>query len=65
VSLLHVPYKGAAALSDVIGGQVAGFFGDVPGLLGHVRGGRLREVGVAAPTRHPARLTSRHSKSRA
>ncbi|MET4803817.1 tripartite-type tricarboxylate transporter receptor subunit TctC [Bradyrhizobium sp. LB11.1] len=55
VSFLHIPYKGAApALSDVMGGQVAGFFGDVPGLLGHVRGGRLRAVGVAAPTRHPA-----------
>ena len=53
--LLHVPYKGAApALADVMGGQVAGFFGDVPGLLGHVRGGKLRAIGVAAPSRHPA-----------
>lgn len=52
---LHVPYKGAApAISDVMGGQVAGFFGDVPGLIGHVRGGKLRAVGVAAPKRHPA-----------
>ena len=31
-SSLHVPYKGAApAITDVMGGQVAGFFGDVPG----------------------------------
>ncbi|MGL3109106.1 Bug family tripartite tricarboxylate transporter substrate binding protein [Bradyrhizobium sp. BR 1432] len=37
-----------------MGGQVAGFFGDVPGLIGHVRGGKLRAVGVAAPKRHPA-----------
>ncbi len=30
--LLHVPYKGAApAIADVMGGQVSGFFGDVPG----------------------------------
>lgn len=54
-AFLHVPYKGAApAISDVMGGQVAGFFGDVPGLIGHVRGGKLRAVGVAAPKRHPA-----------
>jgi tripartite-type tricarboxylate transporter receptor subunit TctC len=41
-------------LFDVMGGQVAGFIGDVPGLISHVRGGRLRAIGVAAPTRHPA-----------
>jgi tripartite-type tricarboxylate transporter receptor subunit TctC len=53
-NLLHVPYKGAApAIADVMGGQVAGFFGDVPGLLGHVKGGKLKPLGIAAPKRHP------------
>ena len=53
-NLLHVPYKGAApAITDVIGGQVAAFFGDVPGLIGHVRAGKLRAIGVAAGRRHP------------
>lgn len=53
--LLHVPYKGAApAITDLMGGQVAGFFGDVPGLIGHVKGGKLRALGIAAPKRHPA-----------
>ena len=53
--LLHVPYKGAApAITDLMGGQVAGFFGDVPGLIGHVRGGRLKALGIASPRRHPA-----------
>jgi tripartite-type tricarboxylate transporter receptor subunit TctC len=52
--LLHVPYKGAApAITDVIGGQVAGFFGDVPGLIGFVKGGKLRAIGIAAPKRNP------------
>ncbi|HVL77164.1 MAG TPA: tripartite tricarboxylate transporter substrate binding protein [Noviherbaspirillum sp.] len=52
---LHVPYKGAApALTDVMGGQVAGFFGDIPGLIAHVRGGRLKAVGIASSKRHPA-----------
>lgn len=53
--LMHVPYKGAApAITDVMGGQVAGFFGDIPGLIGHVRGGKLRAIGLASSRRHPA-----------
>jgi len=54
-NLLHVPYKGAApAITDVMGGQVAAFFGDIPGLIGHVRGGKLRAIGLASAQRHPA-----------
>jgi len=53
--LLHVPYKGAApAITDVMGGQVHGFFGDIPGLIGHVRGGKLKAIGIASTKRHPA-----------
>jgi len=53
-SLLHVPYKGAApAITDVMGGQVAAFFGDVPGLIGHVKAGKLKALGIAASKRHP------------
>lgn len=37
-----------------MGGQVAGFFGDIPGLIGHVKGGKLKPLGVAATKRHPA-----------
>ena len=52
---LHVPYKGAApALTDLMGGRVDGFFGDVPGLIGFVKAGRLRAIGVAATHRQPA-----------
>jgi tripartite-type tricarboxylate transporter receptor subunit TctC len=54
-NLLHVPYKGAApAITDVMGGQVAAFFGDIPGLITHVKGGKLKAIGLAAPKRHPA-----------
>lgn len=53
--LLHVPYKGAApAITDLMGGQVDGFFGDVAGLIGHVKSGRLKPLGMAAPKRDPA-----------
>lgn len=51
----HIPYKGAApAITDLMGGQVGGFFGDVPGLIGQVKGGKLKALGIAAPKRHPA-----------
>jgi len=53
-NLLHVPYKGAApAITDLVGGQVAAFFGDIPGLIAHVKGGKLKAIGIAAPKRHP------------
>jgi tripartite-type tricarboxylate transporter receptor subunit TctC len=54
IDLLHVPYKGAApAITDVIAGHVSGFFGDIPGLIGHIKGGKLKAIGIAAPKRHP------------
>jgi len=54
-NLLHVPYKGAApAITDVMGGQVAGFFGDIPGLIGNVKGGKLKPLGIAAGKRSAA-----------
>src|SRR5207249_1854313 len=53
-NLLHVPYKGAApAITDVMGGQVDAFFGDIPGLIGYVKGGKLKAIGIAAAKRHP------------
>jgi len=53
-NFLHVPYKGAApAVTDILSGQVAAFFGDIPGLIGHVRGGKLKALGIAAPRRNP------------
>lgn len=54
VKFLHVPYKGAApAITDLMGGQVSGFFGDVPGLIGHVKSGKLKALGMASRKRHP------------
>jgi len=54
LNLVHVPYKGAApAITDVIAGHVNGFFGDIPGLVGHIKGGKLKAIGIAAPKRHP------------
>ena len=56
LKVLHVPYKGAApAITDVIAGHVDGFFGDIPGLIGHIRGGKLKSDRHRRPRkRHPA-----------
>jgi len=47
VDMLHVPYKGAAqALVEVMAGQVQVVLLSAPGLLPHVRAGRLRALAV-------------------
>lgn len=52
--LVHVPYKGAApAITDVMAGHVDGFFGDIPGLVGFIKSGKLKPIGIASPKRHP------------
>jgi tripartite-type tricarboxylate transporter receptor subunit TctC len=48
----HVPFKGAAPASvAVMTGEIDFSFGATIGLLGHVRGGRLRAVAVTGPKR--------------
>jgi tripartite-type tricarboxylate transporter receptor subunit TctC len=50
--IVHIPYKGtAASLTAVIAGEVHFSFANVPAILGHVRGGRLRALAVLAPKR--------------
>jgi tripartite-type tricarboxylate transporter receptor subunit TctC len=54
VSILHVPYKGAApAIQDLLGGQVSMLFDVVPFALANIRGGRVRALGVATRERVP------------
>jgi tripartite-type tricarboxylate transporter receptor subunit TctC len=54
-SLEHVPYKGvAAALSDVLGGQVPLAFGSMPSVVQHLKAGRLKALGVSGSKRSPA-----------
>jgi hypothetical protein len=55
IKILHVPYKGAApAITDVMAGHVDGFFGDIPGLIGYIKSGKLKPVGLAADRRNSA-----------
>jgi tripartite-type tricarboxylate transporter receptor subunit TctC len=55
VDLVHVPYRGsAAALTDMIGGQVQVMFDNLPPSLEYIRAGKLRALAVTTPTRWAA-----------
>jgi tripartite-type tricarboxylate transporter receptor subunit TctC len=55
VKFLHVPYRGAAAaLSDLLGGQVQGMFADTSFLLSQIQGGKVRPLGAASANRNAA-----------
>ena len=50
--MIHVPYKGGGpALNDVMGGQVAMTFGNMPTVLPHAKGGKVRAIGVTSAER--------------
>jgi len=52
VKVVHVPYRGAApAVTDILGGQVAGAFLDLPVVMPQIIGGNLRALGTASATR--------------
>jgi tripartite-type tricarboxylate transporter receptor subunit TctC len=54
VDLLHVPFNGMApALTQLLGGQVEAVFADLPAVMGQVKSGRLKALGIASKTRHP------------
>jgi tripartite-type tricarboxylate transporter receptor subunit TctC len=51
---VHVPYKGAApAVTDVLGGQIVFTFPAFPTIQGHLKGGRMKVLGVSGDKRVP------------
>ena len=45
VNMQHVPYRGGApAVTDLLGGQVQGYFGPIPETIEHIRAGKLRPL---------------------
>ena len=53
LAITHVPYKGSApALVDLIGGQVQMSFDTMPSVIGHIRGGKIKPLAVAAAKRN-------------
>ena len=54
VDMVHVPYKGSApALTDLMGGSVTMMFDTIPSAVSHVKGGKLRALGVTGARRSP------------
>jgi tripartite-type tricarboxylate transporter receptor subunit TctC len=52
VEMVHVPYRGGGpAVTDLLGGQVLVYFGTFASTIEHVRGGRLRALGVTSAKR--------------
>lgn len=55
LDMTHVPYKGGPpAVTDLIAGQVSLMFETGPGILPHVRSGKLRALGVGSVRRSAA-----------
>jgi tripartite-type tricarboxylate transporter receptor subunit TctC len=54
VDMLHVPYKSnPQVVTDLLGGQIALFFGDVSTSLPPARAGKLKAFAVSSPQRSP------------
>jgi tripartite-type tricarboxylate transporter receptor subunit TctC len=52
--MLHVAYKGAApATTDLLGNRVQVMFDNMPSIIGHIRGGKLRALAVTTAERSP------------
>ena len=55
IDIVHIPYKGgAAAVTDLLGGQITLYFGTTPSTMPLVRSGRLRGLAVSTAKRTPA-----------
>jgi tripartite-type tricarboxylate transporter receptor subunit TctC len=55
IDIVHVPYKGAAqALNDLLGGQIPMMFDSLPGVIAHIRSGKLKALAVTSVQRAQA-----------
>jgi tripartite-type tricarboxylate transporter receptor subunit TctC len=55
VDMLHVPYRGsAAALTDLLGGQIQVMFDNIPSSIEYIRAGKLRALAVTTKVRSEA-----------
>ena len=51
-SVVHIPYKGSApSLTALIASEVDFSFANIPAVQGHIKGGKLRALAIAAPKR--------------
>ncbi|MBA2961448.1 MULTISPECIES: Bug family tripartite tricarboxylate transporter substrate binding protein [Ramlibacter] len=51
---LHVPYKGGGpAINDLLGGQVDAAFVNINSIIQHIKGGKVRALGISSERRSP------------
>src|SRR5690606_3676351 len=54
IDITHVAYKGAGpAVADLMGGHVHAMFATVPSVLGGIKAGKIRALGVTSTKRAP------------
>jgi tripartite-type tricarboxylate transporter receptor subunit TctC len=54
-NIIHAPYKGiSAAVTDALGGTIAGVFVDLPAALPQMESGALKAIGLVGTSRNPA-----------
>ena len=54
VDILHVPYKaGAAVYTDIMGGQITSYFGNLGSAMSFIRSGKVRPLVVTSAKRDP------------
>lgn len=54
VDITHVPYKGAPqAVTDVLAGHMNMMFNSIAPIIGHIKAGRVRVLGIASAKRSP------------
>jgi len=51
IETVHVPYKGSAAVTDLIAGRVQFMFATLPSVIGQIRAGKLKALGQVAQRR--------------
>ena len=53
VDINHIPYRGGGpSVIDLLSGKVDFTFSTIPAILEHVRGGKVRALGITSATRH-------------
>jgi tripartite-type tricarboxylate transporter receptor subunit TctC len=51
---LHIPYKGGGpAITDLVGGQVDAAFVNINSIIGQIKAGKVRAIGVSSEKRNP------------
>ena len=54
IDMVHVPYRGAQAITALLAGEVQVLFDNIPSSIEHIRAGRLRALAVTTATRSDA-----------